>query len=318
MTQPIVFLFSGQGSQYYHMGKQLFNQHPVFRDRMLKLDNLARRQTGQSVLEEIYNPQKNMSHSFDRTLYTHPAIFMVEYALVQVLVEMGIRPDYVLGASLGEYVAAVVSGMAGVEDILDCVIGQAKAFEAYCQKGSMLAVVADPRIYRENPLFHRNSELVAINYHSHFVVAGETESINEIIRFLKTTEIIHLLLPVSFGFHSACIEPAGSVYKELLKTKSFQKPALPYVSCVLGEQLSEVPENYFWEVVRQPMQFQNAIGTIEKQSGNIYLDLGPSGTLVNFTKQNLVPGSQSKCFSIMTPFHQDLKNLEAIRNYIAK
>ncbi|MCL6589521.1 MAG: acyltransferase domain-containing protein [Firmicutes bacterium] len=318
MNQPIIFMFSGQGSQYYQMGRQLFTQQPVFRDWMLKLDDLARPRIGQSVVEEIYHPQKNISHPFDRTLYTHPAIFMAEYALVQVLAEMGIRPDYVLGASLGEYVAAVVANVAGVEDILDCVIGQAKAFEAHCRKGGMLAVLAALELYRETPLFYQNSELVAINYHSHFVVSGEVESINEICRFLKTSGIIHQLLPVSFGFHSACIEPAGGVYQELLRTKSFQKPTLPYISCVFGNQLTGIPDNYFWDVVRQPIQFQKAIGTIEKQSGNIYLDLGPSGTLTNFTKQNLVPGSLSKCFSIMTPFGQDLKNLEALRRFLGK
>lgn len=103
MNQPIVFMFSGQGSQYYQMGKELFAHNAAFRQKMLDLDDFAVSRFGYSVLKEMYHTGNRLSDPFDRLLFSHPAIFMAEYALAYALEQRGIRPDYVIGASLGEY-----------------------------------------------------------------------------------------------------------------------------------------------------------------------------------------------------------------------
>ncbi len=103
MNEPLVFMFSGQGSQYYHMGKELFKENTVFRQSMLEMDAIAARRIGTSIVEEIYHPGKRVSDPFDSILFSHPAIFMIEYSLYKVLEDRGIYPDYVLGSSLGEF-----------------------------------------------------------------------------------------------------------------------------------------------------------------------------------------------------------------------
>lgn len=97
-------MYSGQGSQYYQMGKDLFDTEPIFRNEMQRLDALVRERLGVSVVDIIYDNNKRISDLFDRTLYTSPAIFMVEYAMTQTLVQKGVKPDYLLGTSLGEYI----------------------------------------------------------------------------------------------------------------------------------------------------------------------------------------------------------------------
>src|SRR6266571_5342822 len=103
MNCRTVFMFSGQGSQYYQMGRQLFDENPVFREWMMRLDALAHAATGRRVVNAIYGSGK--AEIFDQTSLTHPAIFMVEFALAQCLIAQGTRPDMTLGSSLGSFAA---------------------------------------------------------------------------------------------------------------------------------------------------------------------------------------------------------------------
>src|SRR3569833_4107031 len=104
-------MFSGSGSHYYQMGKELFRQSPVFQQWMMRLDERVQTLIGESVVLELYESQKRISDDFERTAMPHPAIFMVEYALAQMLIASGVRPDCVLGTGAGEFVVAVVLGL---------------------------------------------------------------------------------------------------------------------------------------------------------------------------------------------------------------
>ncbi len=122
MNTRTVFLFSGQGSQYFQMGKELFTHNQIFRHWMLQLDSLVKTHYDISILHQLYEQDKNPREPFSRTLYTHPAIFMIEFALTKTLIEQQVFPDVLVGCSLGEFVAAAVSGMLKVEEALDLVI----------------------------------------------------------------------------------------------------------------------------------------------------------------------------------------------------
>lgn len=184
MEKPIVFMFSGQGSQYFQMGKELFDQNPSFRRWMLQLDRISSSITGESVLEILYDPTKAKGDRFNQTKHTHPAIFMLEYALASTLIESGIRPAYVLGSSLGEFAAAAVAGILDAEQALTAVLKQAEVFESTCVPGGMLAVLAEPAVY-ENSILKNETELVGVNYHSHFVISGGMVQIQAAERFLR-------------------------------------------------------------------------------------------------------------------------------------
>lgn len=316
MRKSLVFMFSGQGSQYYQMGIELFTENPVFRKWMHKLNDVVYATIGESVLDKLYDEKQRRSQLFDRVLYTHTAIFMVEYALAQVLLECGAEPDFVLGASMGEFASAAVAGVMDVEELLKAVVKQAELFESKCEKGSMLAILDDLRLYRETPLIYENSELAAVNYGAHFVISGGSAKLNDIERFLKDKEIIYQNLPVSYGFHSSLIDPAAPAYIDFLKTKIYRKPQIPFVSCLFGNITTELPGDYFWNVARKPILFPQAIQELENGRNHIYLDLGPGGTLANFAKRNLDDNSRSESFAIITPFNRDLANLERIKDLL--
>jgi trans-AT polyketide synthase/acyltransferase/oxidoreductase domain-containing protein len=317
MSKVVVFMFPGQGCQYYHMGEVLYQGHPVFRDWMDRLDSMVGDMTGDSVLRFLYDRRSKPGDWFDRIRYTHPAIFMVEYALARVLTGNGPEPDIAMGSSLGEFVAAALSGVIKLEEAVEMVVKQAEIIETQCQpgEGGMLTILHDPSLYHETPLLHGFTELAGINYNDHFVVSGKNEALIEIQHFLKERDIVFQLLPVSYAFHSRWIEPAGPAYCSYLKEKQFQRPGCTFISCMTGGIIEEIPADYFWQIVRQPMRFQEALQNLEKIQNHIYIDLGPSGTLANFVKSNLTESSPSVHFTIMTPFGSDLKRLEQFNDF---
>lgn len=307
-------MFSGQGSQYYHMAKELFAKQAVFRMWMLELDKVVRNVTGCSTVDQIYNEQKTQRDLFDCVLFTHPAIFMVEYALAQLLIESGIEPHHVFGASMGEFAASALAGVMSAEQSLELLLKQAQLFQENCTPGAMLAIIANVSLYHDTPFIRNNAELASINYDSHFVISGKRERLREIERDLKHRAILYQSLPVSYGYHSSFIDPAAAPFKEYLKAKACRSPGIPFVSGLYGTSLSDFSPEYFWDVVRQPIQLPKAIREMERRGDNIYIDLGPSGTLANFVKRNLSTISKSESHAIITPFHQELKNLEKIAN----
>ena len=296
MNKPVVFMFPGQGSQYYHMGKELYQKHPVFRKQMDRLDGIIVDMTGESILQQLYDDKRKISDIFDCIRYTHPAIFMVEYALARVLTGSGPEPDIVMGSSLGEFTAAALSGVITLEEAVEMVVKQAEIIAAHCPRddGGMLTIIHDPSLYRDTPLLHQHTGLAGVNYNSHFVVSGKKQALMEIQHFLKEKDITFQLLPVSFAFHSRWIEPAGPAYCSYLKGKRFHRPSRRFISCMTGRVMDEIPAGYFWQIARQPMVFHEALQNLEKIGNHIYIDLGPSGTMANFVKKGVAPPTHSR------------------------
>ncbi len=312
MNKSRVFMFSGQGSQYYNMGRNLYLSNPVFHRWMEKLDNIFASLTGKSVIKILYDGNRQKSEPFDNILYTHPAIFMLEYSLAQVLLERGIYPDYVLGASLGEYTACAVAGVISCEYAVRCLVTQAKMLESHCLKGGMLAIINDYRLYDDMPVLSKNSELVSVNYHSHFIVSGSINNLKEIEEYLKVERILFQRLPVSFAFHSRLIDPIASVYNCFLKSITLKSPEVNFISSLTGDKNIAFDSSYFWDVVRKPINFRSAVRNLRNEQEYVFIDLGPSGTLVNFVKYNLDNENQASIFPIITPFNNETRNLERL------
>ena len=309
MSATTVFMFSGQGSQHYQMGRQLFDGNSVFRDCMLRLDKLVRQIRGKGVIEAIYASPK--SEPFDRTLHTHPAIFMVEYSLAHCLMHAGVKPDLALGASLGSFAAAAVAGYIGVRDAMAAVLEQADAFEASCERGGMIAILADPSLYNEDFL-HRRSAMAGVSFSSHFAVSAALSDLDLIESDLKQRGVTHQRLPVSFAFHSRWIDNAQQQFESFMQSIPLGKGALPLVCCKRGSTVTQLPEGYFWRVVRHPIRFGEALAHLEQRGRHRYIDLGPSGTLATFVKYGLPKASESSAHAILTPHGQDQKNLSAL------
>jgi len=316
-NKPIIFMFSGQGSHYYQMGKVLFEQNAIFNQWMKQADAICKEIINLSVIEQLYQPQHKKGDNFSNTLLTNPAIFMVEHALGQVLLNNNIIPDRVLGSSLGEYAAGVFAGLWTFETALQTVIHQAQLLETNCAKGGMLAILSSPKLYDDNKILHEHSEIAAVNFNSHFVVAGKPEGLKMIESFLTARQISFQALAVSQAFHSTFVDPAKLPYLDFLQQQSLSSVTMPFISCLNTQyHLSPIPHEHFWDVLRKPIQFQDTIKALEKEGSYYYVDVGPAGTLATFVKYNLTGEHESRTLALMSPFINDMKNIENLHCFL--
>lgn len=308
-------MFSGQGSHYYQMGKQLFEEEKTFRKWMLLGNEVVYENLKIDLIKILYDNNHRISESFNCTLYTHPAIFLFEFALLQLLLEKNINPDYVMGISLGELVVAAATQVLSFEEALFAVIKQAEILENYTKKGSMMAILHAPIIFHQENI-KAFVELAGINFNSHFIVSGSKEGIKKTELLLQKDDIVVQTLAVSHAFHSGCIDPAKDIYLDSIEQLTFKSPILPWISGCKEEVQPIMKSEYLWEAIRLPMLFQNIIQKLESQGNYIYLDLGPAGTLANFVKYNLHSHSKSQAWPLSTPFCSNLQNINMIKELI--
>ncbi len=313
---PVVFMFSGQGSQHHHMAGELFEKNSVFRECMLSLDEIAKQRLGQSVLERIYHASSSVADPFDNILYTHPAIYMVQVSLAKMVMDIGISPAYILGASLGELAAFVVGGALSIEKGLEIVIDKAKVLSGEGNRGTMIALLKDVSYFQSNPLLKSYCEIAGVNSTSHFIISVEALHRDAIIQSLIRDKVNHVVLPVHLPFHSRFVDPILDRLSNSFDGDSFTQPKLPIVSCASAQPLTQVNRDHIARVYRSPINFKQAAEFLNLQGSFYFLDLGPSGTLANLMKLNLTSRPQSITHAILTPFRQDLKAVDAMKSQL--
>lgn len=315
-SQPIVFLFSGQGSQYFGMAEPLLSASADFERRLKSLDVIVRAELGHSLLELIFDGSKSVDVPFDRLLHSHPAILMVELALAGALRDSGVEPDYVVGTSLGEFAAAVVAEAVSEEDALRAAIQTARLVEAHCEPGGMIAILAEPAL-AEQPWIADHCAVASINFDGHFVVSGSDQGLSRVIAGLRAHGIIYHELPVRYPFHGAHVDCVRQQYESILHRLQFRRPTVKMVSCVHGGRIEELTPGYLWQVAREPIRFREAVATLERtEHAPVYLDLGPSGSLAVFLSRMLDPGARSRTHTFCSPFMRDARQLnEVLRRY---
>lgn len=306
-----VFMFSGQGGQYFQMGRELYESLPVFRASMNRMDNFVISEKKYSVLSELYFSNRKKSEVFDSILITHPAIYMVEYALAQALIDAGLQPNAVMGASLGMFAAGAVAGCFDVYDGLSAVLSQAALLEKVAPQGVMLAVLADQCKFIP---FSKEIgfEVSAINFSSHFVVSCTHERINSVEDFFRNHGVVTQRLNVNYAFHSSIIEPIRGHLIGNMRQLNMMHAKIPVWCCASSGMIDGMDGDYFWKVARQPIYFERTFKNMEDGGGGAYFDLGPTGTLATFARYILSRDSQSAVRAIMSPYGGELKNFHSI------
>lgn len=318
MAAKVVFMFSGQGSQYFQMGQELYQQLPTFRRWMNRLDVSARELCGASVVESLYERGHGRGVPFDRTLLTHPAIFMIEYSLAQALLEGGVEPALAIGASLGTFAAASVAGCFSPEEALRVIVSHARAMEDCCEPGAMVAVLAPLALYQEAGLA-RHAELAAVSYHSHFVVSANVDGAGQVEAILRARDVTFQRLPVSFGFHSRWIEPGERHFKHHAGALRAAPARFPIACCAQMKLVTTWSADALWAIARQPIRFEETLLAVDRDGPFEYLDVGPSGTLATFAKYILPQtGSPSRFHTVLSPFGRDMNRFTDIVGKLAQ
>ncbi|ESS33183.1 putative type I fatty acid synthase, partial [Toxoplasma gondii VEG] len=295
----MVWLFTGQGSQYVNMAKSLYETEESFRQTVkecsayLATEKLLPTE-GPSSLEDIIYPGQDADaeeaeHLLMQTQYSQVAIFVVELALTRVLKERGLRPAAVLGHSLGEYAAAVTAGVFSWRDALRVVAVRARIMsEQDPQDGVMAACrlsAAEVQAALDSDLKNLKSVAVAAdNGPRSVVVSGRRSEVEEVLSFFSISGRARFLR-VSHAFHSPLMAGAVEPVSRLFERVEFSKPAIPFISTVLGRLAvgSELSDALYWsEQITKPVRFREAIHAAtsgEFSAMQAYIEVGPSRVL---------------------------------------
>lgn len=299
----VVFMFPGQGSQYANMGHDLYQNEPVFKDAVDECISLLQNTIHSSLLDVIFaDPTDPQSASrIKNTLYTQPALFILEYATARLWMSKGVQPAILMGHSIGEFVAAHLAGVFSLKDALTLISERARLVSS-TPHGQMLSVRMEEEQLKA--ILPVGLSIAAVNSKKLCVAAGPEDAITKFTEYLSQKGIPARLLLTSHAFHSLMMDDIVEPFKAVVKSVTLNKPVKPVVSTVTGTWLSEAqatdPE-YWAQHLRSTVRFAAALNTAMEEDGRLLLESGPGNILSTLARQH----TAGKNISIISGFEQN-------------
>ena len=313
---PVAFLFPGQGAQMVNMGATLYRTEPVFRAELDRCAELITPQLGADLRESFRS-----SELLNQTRFTQPALFTFGYALARLWSSWGVKPAAMLGHSVGEYVAATLAGVFGVEDALRLVTARAALVQS--QAGGTMLAVRLP----ENELVAMLAEnasglsIAAINSPNLCVVSGHEDEVAAFERALDARRTVSRRLNTSHAFHSAMMDPVVEPFAELVKQVTLRPPEVPFVSNLTGSWITdaEATDPRYWaRHLREAVRFADGVGALlTEQPGSVLLEVGPGQTLAPMIRQH-PSAAKGSSVSVVSTLQEGRDEGEAALNALGR
>ncbi len=284
----VAFMFPGQGSQYVDMGRRLYESEPLFRETIDACAGVLQPEIGVDLRAVLYpseSDRQSAQTKLTQTAITQPALFAIEYALAQLWMSWGVKPDAMIGHSIGEYVAACIGGTFEFGDALVLVARRARLMEDM-PAGAMLGVRASAETITAE--LTPDVSIAAVNSPNHTVVSGCHEAIAAFEARLDANGIAHRRLHTSHAYHSPMMEPALEPFAHIVASVPRRVPELRWISSLTGVPITDeeaVDPHYWARQLREPVQFARGIG----QLIDAYLalvEVGPGQTLAALARQH--------------------------------
>lgn len=306
VTPPqVAFLFPGLGDHYPRMGWDLYQTEPTFREHFDRGAKLLQTHLGFDVRDVLYikdtepakpdlrrmlrrdPPASDQARRLDQTHFIQPVTFLVEYALAQLWIEWGIRPQSMLGYSIGEYVAACLAGVLSFHDALTLVARRALMIEEL-PAGAMLAIPlseAEVAPFLQNDLL----SLAAVNGPAMSVLSGTVAAIEAVEHEMHERRVVSRRLQTTHAFHSQMMEELAGRLTELVRTFKLSPPQIPYISNLTGTWIKtdEATDPSYWaRHTTGAVRFSEGIRELAQRPGRVLLEVGPGQGLTAFVKQH--------------------------------
>jgi acyl transferase domain-containing protein/acyl carrier protein len=297
--RSVVFMFSGQGSQYAEMGWQLYRSERVFRETFDTCAELLKPILSVDLRQVLFADYAlGEDNAFDRerlgeTWLTQPALFAIEYSLTKQWEHLGVIPKAMIGHSIGEYVAACVAGVFDLETAVR-IVARRGALMQRCSPGAMLSVPLDEA---EIVAYLKDgSEIAAVNAPGLCVVAGSTEAVDHLEKELERVGVMPRRLRTSHAFHSAMMQSAIEPFVEFVRSCKLSAPRIPFVSNVSGRLITaeEATDPAYWgRHLRAPVRFADGLRALAHDASRLFIEVGPGETLRTLARQTLPEAAEA-------------------------
>lgn len=295
----VTFLFSGQGSQYVGMGRQLYAEAPLFRATVDRCCELLAGELPVDLREVMWGARGEL---LNQTQYTQPALFVFEYAMAELWASWGVTPAAVLGHSVGEYVAACSAGIISLHDALTLIAARGRLIQQLPAGGKMAVLLcsrADAAAAMQGN--EASVALAACNSPLQQVISGAAACVDSICRTLAAAGVRSVELPVSHAFHSPLLQPMLADFRTVADGIHYQAAQLAFISNVHGRELgaAEGLDAAYWvQHIVAPVEFERGVQAVA--SSDIFVEIGPKNTLLALAHACLPHSTATRVSSVST------------------
>ncbi|MEA2632317.1 MAG: hypothetical protein QOE66_2536, partial [Chloroflexota bacterium] len=278
----VAFVCSGQGPQWWAMGRALLREEPVFRAAIERCDAIVRRLGPWSLLDELTAHEADSR--IEVTAIAQPCLFALQVGLGALWASWGVRPSALVGHSVGEVAAAHLAGVLELEDAVRVIYQRGRCMERASRLGRMLAAGVSPE--QAHGLIDGCAgrvALAAVNSPASVTLSGESGPLEEIARQLDVRGVFWRFLKVQYAFHSAQMDPVRDALLDALEGIRPRPATLPLFSTVSGRRIEgpELGPEYWWRNVRQTVRFADGLGHLIEEGADTVVELSPHPVLAS-------------------------------------